>query len=369
MIIDSRSLPENETIVADVCIVGAGVAGITLAREFIGQQFHVCLLESGGFEPDNATQSLYEGENAGHPYYALHEARARYLGGSSNRWGIDIGDNRLGVRLRPFDEIDFEERDWIANSGWPFNKSHIEPFYKRAESICQVEPYTYRLDDWEEPQKNRLPFIGDKVKTIIYKFGSKEAFTNDYPREIGRAYNVATYLYANVLEVETDEEAKKVTRLRVSCLDGKKFGVSAKLYILAIGGIETPRLLLLSNKSQTCGLGNQNDLVGRFFMEHLHFWSGVYVPSNRDIFRSTGLYDGIHAVNNVPIIGKLALAEKVLRRERLLNQNIQLIPRVVSLAFLRRRVRATAAGGIASKTYEAVKRRLATLYARPISLG
>jgi len=330
MIVDARSLPENETIETDVCIVGAGTAGITLAREFIGQQFRVCLLESGGLKPDQETQALYWGENIGHPYFPLDTARARYFGGSSNRWHIAIGDNCLGARMRPLDEIDFEQRDWIPYSGWPFGKSHLDPFYKRAESICKIEPATYDVADWEDPEKRpRLPFIGDRVKTVIFKFGSRDPLIRDYPREVTHTANITTYLYANVVEIETDETAKIVTRLRVACLQGNKSWVSAKLFILAAGGIEIPRLLLLSNKRQSSGLGNQNDLVGRFFMEHLHCWSGYYVPSNSEMFKFTALYNDMHAVNKVPIIGKLALSEDVLRREKLLNYSVQLLPRVM----------------------------------------
>ena len=126
MILDARSVPEDETIEADVCVVGAGIAGIALAREFIGEEIRVCLVESGGLVPDKVTQSLYWGENVGHPYYPLDTHGARCFGGTSHRWHTEIGRNRLGVRLRPLDEIDFEERDWVPYSGWPFNKSHLD---------------------------------------------------------------------------------------------------------------------------------------------------------------------------------------------------------------------------------------------------
>lgn len=113
MIVDARSLPQNQVVETDICIVGSGTAGMTLAREFIGQEFRVCLLESGGLKPDQETQALYRGENIGHPYFTLDSARARYFGGSTNRWHIAIGDNCVGARMRPLDEIDFEERDWV----------------------------------------------------------------------------------------------------------------------------------------------------------------------------------------------------------------------------------------------------------------
>jgi choline dehydrogenase-like flavoprotein len=330
MIVDARSLPQNQVVETDICIVGSGTAGMTLAREFIGQEFRVCLLESGGLKPDQATQALYRGENIGHPYFTLDSARARYFGGSTNRWHIAIGDNCVGARMRPLDEIDFEKRDWVPYSGWPFSKSHLDPYYHRAQVICKIEPPTYATEGWEDPQETpRLPFVGDSVKTVIFKFGSRYPFISNYSKEITQASNITTYLYANVVEIETNETAQTVTRLRVACLQGNKSWVSAKLFILATGAIEIPRLLLLSNKTQCAGLGNQNDLVGRFFMEHLHFWSGLFVPSSPEIFNLTALYDNIHIVNGVPVIGKLSLTEKVIRREKLLNYVAELSSRVV----------------------------------------
>ncbi len=329
MILDARSMPEDETIETDVCIVGAGIAGITLAREFIGQEFQVCLVESGGLVPDKVTQSLYWGENVGHPYYPLDTHGARCFGGTSHRWHAELCDNRLGVRLRPLDEIDFEERDWVPYSGWPFDKLHLDPFYERAQTVLQIGPYAYGVGDWEDPEKSpRLPFVNGQVKTTVFQFGPRDPFIGDYRDEIARANNIATYLYANAIEVETTETAQTATRLRVACLQGNRFWVSARLFILAMNGIETPRLLLLSNGVQSAGLGNQHDLVGRFFMEHPHLWSGIYVPSDPSIFNSTALYR-MHAVNDVTIMGKLTLAEEVLRRERLLSYCVSIHPAVM----------------------------------------
>src|ERR1051326_1369834 len=103
MILDARTLTAESNLETDVCIVGGGTAGIVLARELAGRSFRVCILESGGKEPDPQTQSLCAGDNIGYPYFPLDTARTRYLGGSSTRWNIPIGGERLGVRLRPFD--------------------------------------------------------------------------------------------------------------------------------------------------------------------------------------------------------------------------------------------------------------------------
>lgn len=328
--IDARSLPNNTNVETDLCIVGAGTAGITLAREFIGRGFKVCLLESGGLKPDKDTQSLAWGENVGHPYFSLDTAYARFFGGSTNRWMVDVGDNRFGARMRPFDPIDFEKRDWVPYSGWPFDKTHLDPYYDRAQKICKIEPPTFDLDDWHDPKTTpQLPFVGDRVKTVVFKVGLGEPFLKDYLPQVIGASNITTYLYANATEIETDEGARNVVRIQGACLNGVRFSVSAKHFVLAAGGIETPRLLLLSNKTQGNGLGNQYDVVGRFFMEHLHFLSGVFVPSTPSMFTVTNLYNHFHDVKGVSIKGKLALGESVLRQERLLNYVTELVPRIL----------------------------------------
>lgn len=326
MIIDARSIETGSRLESHLCIVGAGTAGIVLAREFIGQGLRVHLLESGGSSPDPETQSLGHGENVGLPYYPLDTARARFFGGSSTRWRVPMGGERLGARMRPLDPIDFEKRDWVPFSGWPFDKRHLDSYYQRAQAICRIEPESYAVEDWEDSKaRPRLPLPGEEVQTIIYKIGCRDPFVRDYAKEVADAENITTLLHANVLEVETNASADRVTRLRVGTVNGKQFCVTSKVFVLALGGIETPRLLLLSDRAQKTGLGNQNDLVGRFFMEHPHFWSGVFVPNRSDLFQSTALYNDVHMVNGVAIVGKLAVSETVLRREKLLNQNVQLI--------------------------------------------
>ena len=326
MIIDARSISENECIKTDICIAGAGVAGVALAREFIGEEFRVCLLESGGIGPDRATQSLLWGNNVGHPYFPLDTARACGFGGSSNRWTAPGVNGGLGVRLRPLDDIDFEEREWVPDSGWPFLKSNLDPFYVRAQKTCKIGPFAYEAKDWGDPERTPcLPFLNDRVATTIFQFGSRDAFTNDYRKEIDLAHNIMVYTYANVVEIETTENKNTVSRLQIACLDGKRFQVSAKLFILAMGALETPRLLLISNKHQRAGLGNQHDIVGRYFMEHPHLWSGTFIPSNLDILNSLGLYR-THRVGGLPIMGKLTLSKEVLRSEKILNYCVSIHP-------------------------------------------
>ncbi|MHA2032240.1 MAG: GMC family oxidoreductase, partial [Candidatus Kariarchaeaceae archaeon] len=314
MLIDSRTIPKNKIIETDVCIIGAGAAGITIAREFIGQNFQVCLMESGGFEYDEYTQSSYEGINVGQDY-DIKGSRLRYFGGTTNHWA--------GF-CRPIDEIDFEKRDWIPNSGWPFKKSDLDNYYKRAHKICQIGPYNYQVKDWESKDYPTLLFNKDTVISKFFQLSPPTRFGKVYRDEIINTENIDTYLYANAVDIESNYNAKTVKSVRFSTLENNIFWISAKFFIIASGGIENARLLLSSDKVQKNGLGNQNDLVGRYFMEHLEIIAALFLPSNPVL---SGFYKTHKIKNNIAkgtIIGVLSLSDKTRQKEKLLNLTSEL---------------------------------------------
>lgn len=330
MMIDARSISSGQELTADVCIVGAGTAGLALAAQLANKPCRVILIESGGLKPDKDSNQLNWGENIGLKYYALDTARARYFGGSTNRWHVSIGDHQLGARIRPLDAIDFEERDYLPHSGWPFSKDHLEPYYLRAQEICRAIPASYAVNEWfGDSPHDKLPFDAGRVETIVFKFCAKETLLKGFEAAVQDAHNLQVLLFANLTGIETDETAKSVQHVKVACLNGNRFTVSAKVFVLAAGGIEVPRLLLSSDNAMRCGLGNQNDLVGRYFMEHLHFWSGVFVPNDNRLISRTRIYNDVRRIKGVPVIAKLALPETLMRQKKLINHNVQLIPRVV----------------------------------------
>ena len=165
MIVDSRSIDNSCRLQSEICIVGAGAAGITLALEFLSKNFGVILLERGGARSDSMTQSLYAGENAGLSYDRLEETRSRYLGGSTNCWG---------GWCRPLDSLDFEKRDWVPNSGWSFGKEEMYRHYVRSHSLLQLGPFNYDQDFWshELAKKNisLFPLDGRRIDNIVSQF-------------------------------------------------------------------------------------------------------------------------------------------------------------------------------------------------------
>ena len=134
MLLDARGLEPRADVDADIGVVGAGAAGLTLARELIDGPLRVVVLEGGGIQPDVQSQELYQGATTGQPYYALDACRVRYLGGTTNTWG---------GWCRPLDAIDFAEREWLPHSGWPFTRDALLPYYERAHATCRLAPCDY----------------------------------------------------------------------------------------------------------------------------------------------------------------------------------------------------------------------------------
>jgi choline dehydrogenase-like flavoprotein len=314
MLIDARSLESGTTLEADVGVIGAGAAGITIARELAGRGLTVCVIESGGLEREAATQDLCAGEVVGLPYYPLDATRLRYLGGSTNHWAGGC---------RPLDPVDFEQRDWVPHSGWPFGREELDPFYARAHEICRLDDATYESDRWEASIGPRLP-PGERIVPKLFRTRPTR-FATQFRADLENAPNVRLYHHANVIEIVPVDGVRRVERLRVACLEGPVLEVRARAFVLATGGIENARLLLLSNTVRPRGLGNDRDLVGRFFMDHFGFDGGVFLPA--DPYVRFGLYRRFQArPDGAPMRAAWSPAPATLRQERILSLASWLMP-------------------------------------------
>jgi len=326
MLIDARTVEKNRRVEADICIIGTGPAGLTLIKDLAAEPMRICAVESGGRNSDDNAQLLNEGSTIspdGYPANLLTAARWRQLGGTANLWDdeLNLGQGDELIRLVPLDAIDFEKREWIPYSGWPFGRAQLNRFYERALQLGGAGPFAYEVSDWKS-HRSELPIPTRRLGTVMSQFGSRTVFTRDLPNAAASAPNVSVYLNATVLELVLNNGHARTARIGVS--PGHEFQISATIFVLAAGGIENARLLLVSN--QPHGVGNQHDLVGRFFMDHPTFRVGVLSPTDRNVFCSAGLYDH-HVVNGVPVMGKFVFGEEVLRRERMLNFCATITPR------------------------------------------
>jgi choline dehydrogenase-like flavoprotein len=316
---DARQLDAGAQIEVDVCIVGAGAAGIAIARELLGQQQRVALLTSGGLEFAHAPQRLYSGEYVGRPgYYTPYRTSARMFGGATTRWT---------GHCRPLQPLDFERRDWVPHSGWPFAKDVLDPYYRRAHEVCRLGPFDYALSTWANGTRP-LPVDPLTLDLRIYQFAHPTDFGKIYRGELEAARNVDVWLNANVLEIDVDADVRRVTDLRVVTAPGKEARFVARRYVLACGGLENPRLLLASNRVASGGLGNQHDLVGRFYTDHAFLFTGWFEPSRPDTDRTLNVIEDYKKAGSVQRAhAALALPERTIREEGLNDCAVYLIRR------------------------------------------
>jgi choline dehydrogenase-like flavoprotein len=293
MLVDARTVPDGARIECDIAIVGAGAAGLTIARQFIGSGRNVCLVESGGLELDQDTQALYDGDNVGLPYFPLDSCRLRQFGGTTNHWG--------GVCL-PFKRQDFEQHSWLPHSGWPIELNDIWPYIERAAAFLELPKAGWDIDHWEQITGER-GFSVDQTKLFNQVLLVKPVRMGQVLRqEFEQAQSIHVYLNANAVEIETTDTASHVTGVRVRTLAGNQLSVVGRLVVLALGGIENPRLLLLSDRVQTEGLGNTHDLVGRYFMEHATCGGGIIQPTSPGVdigfYQKESFDDGKYAITS-----------------------------------------------------------------------
>ncbi len=326
MLVDARELSTDAELTATVCIVGAGAAGITLARALRGSGFSVVLLEAGGELLEADTQALYEGRNVGLPYYSLALTRLRYLGGTTNHW--------TGW-CRPLDPIDFEVRSWVKDSGWPLTRAELDPHYAKAQAVAELGPFDYSPEQWAAREgKAVLPFDPAIASSALWQFSTPTRFGVRYREDLASARELQTILHANVVELETSSDGTRVTAVRAVTLEGRRVTVRPQVLVLALGAIENARLLLAGASGHPGGLGNRHDVVGRYFMEHPHANLGVLLTSASDA--DLALYRDVHRCQHRPppaIRCALALPEERVREERLVGFSATLEERVESPPF------------------------------------
>jgi choline dehydrogenase-like flavoprotein len=281
MIIDAREGVGEERIHCDVCVVGGGPAGIVVATELARNARQVVLLESGGTRFETKTHDLNRGSVTDRDVHGpLEDYRRRRLGGASTAWG---------GRCAPFDAIDYETRAYVPNSGWPFGKSAIDPYCARAGVYLELGDATYDAQEALPPaarMQEMIPGLSsdDVTTSSLYLFSPPTDFGARYRRDLIASSNARVYLHANCLEIVTSAEGARVDRIEAGTMNGRRFSVSAKHYVLASGGLEVARLMLASNRVSANGIGNQHDLLGRYYMCHMIHHLEVQLESDEVVW-------------------------------------------------------------------------------------
>lgn len=313
MHIDARTLTNHTEIYADLCIVGAGAAGIAMAMDWNGRSEKVVLLEGGGFEYEQEIQEQFDGTADGQRYYPLMSTRLHYFGGTTGHWS--------GL-CTPFDPIDFKARHWVPESGWPIALDNLLPYYSKANEVLGLGPLGYQLSAWTQEVPNLIPFPLDPTVFLskIWQY-SKARYGTLYRDTIVKSKNIHLLTYANATEIVLGQDKKHVRVISVKTPSGKSMRISAKRFVLACGSIQNARLLLASNRQIESGIGNDYDRVGRYFMEHPEITAGE-VWLNKSF--ETDLYFRKSASTRVS--AEIAFSAAAQEKYKLLNGTFSLFP-------------------------------------------
>jgi choline dehydrogenase-like flavoprotein len=271
MFVDSEHVESGARFSADVVVIGAGAAGITLALQFLAEDRSVIVLESGGLEPDPDTQALYQGEVADETLHSPpHRYRQRRFGGSTTTWG---------GRCVPFDPADFDSRPWMPGSGWPFGYDELAPYYARANELCEAGEFAYTAEQ-AFPGGMRPMIDGYESRKVttnrLERFSCPTDFGTKYRRLLASSPSVRVFLRANCTHLQCSADGGSIERVAVRTLTGRHFSIAGVLFILAAGGLEVPRLLLASRDVHKQGIGNDTDCVGRYYMCHIAGAAGSF---------------------------------------------------------------------------------------------
>ncbi len=303
MFIDAAHVADGDALHADLCVVGAGAAGIAIALQFVASPYQVVLVEGGGVTDDGTVGGIHK---------VVYGPPARLEREPSLTWRFGGNTNHWFGNCRPLDDDDFEPHEWVPFSGWPIRRHHLLPYFEQAQRLCGLGEF--RAYEVEAIRRQPIGTDAAVLTPKIVQTCPVPSFDELFRQRLGEADNVRVCLDARALRLETTARGVAVRAVAGRSLGGGRFRVTARVFVLAAGGIENPRLLLCSTDGHANRLGNAHDLVGRFFMEHPF----VDVP----LGRSSRAFDlafqhGRQPVGGTIMWSQLALAGPLMQRERL----------------------------------------------------
>lgn len=238
----------------DICVVGSGPAGLTLALEAARQGRRVLLLESGARRPDAGQQALSDAEIVDPARHdAMSIAVSRRLGGTSNLWA---------VRCQPFDPIDFEPRPGLIDASWPIAYADILPHYDRAVAYLAAGANVFR-----DPIAGVDIADGAVDYTRLERFSRVAAVQKEHAAEIERSPLIDIRLASTVVAMTLT--AGRIAALTVADPDGRRHDVPVRDVVLAGGGLETTRQLLVLQRAHPHLFGGPDGPLGRYYMGHV----------------------------------------------------------------------------------------------------
>lgn len=308
------SLVTDTSFETDICIIGSGAAGYACAVSLLESGLRVLLVESGRPKPDEEITKLHQGEVSNQPHTGIHEGRARVVGGTTTKWG--------GQAL-PFMAEDFQHRPHVQESGWPIGASELAPYYQKAERILGTDPAVpFSYQPWQDWGVTPPAFSVNSLDLLVTKWCKIPNFAQQHGDKVQQSATVHLLHNASVTELVPTADATAVRVVNIRSIEGKVGGIRARYVIAATGAIETVRLFLNSTEFGANGLGNDYDLVGKYFQDHVSAVVGQVVPTSRK--RLHAIFDPFYR-NGFKYLPRLRFSPVLAQELRLLHASAQVL--------------------------------------------
>jgi choline dehydrogenase-like flavoprotein len=276
MQVDLDSVTTRIRFKSTVCIVGAGIAGLILARTLAKHRIEVHLLEGGGPLPEPRSQELYAVQMAGMRHDGATEGRFRVFGGSSTRWG---------GQLLSYPPDIFNPPVGIPSVGWPLRTAEIEPHYAEVRDIMHVSHHSPAARAIKS-LSTRRPVDSPDINVRFSKWGpfSRRNLASTLGPECLASERITVFFHANVTGIEFRAGSDRVDKVTAKNYAGKSFDFESSQFIICAGTIETCRILLASKARLEPRLGETMDNVGVYFHDHISFAAAKMTGSARKAF-------------------------------------------------------------------------------------
>lgn len=313
-IVSSRQLG-GAVMRADVCVVGCGAAGIALAVELDRAGLEVLVLDAGGRRPQcDLDDERWSVEHLGTPWRNPEPSRGFGIGGSANYWF---------ARLAVPDPIDLRERSWVPHSGWPIGYDELWPWLRDAAALLEAPPVgLFDPGAWlDDPTAEMIRAEPDAGLGVFLWAGISD-LRSGFRSRLQRSDNVTVLLDATAVELVSSDHGIAVSSIRARGSHGENVVIEAQRFVLAAGGLENARLLLSSTAHRSSGLGNDHDLVGRFYQDHPRAEGSATLdltclsPEQRRRFTMLAQRSG---ADDRPVQLVVTFAPELQEREQLLN--------------------------------------------------
>lgn len=300
----------------DACVIGAGPAGITAAIECADKGLSVVLVESGTANYNDTTQHLSDAEILSQKSHSvMNEAVYRGLGGTSVLWG---------GRCVPLDDIDFEARNCIPASGWPFDATELSSYYPKACELLGIGNSNFDINSCNAVSTKNRPlsaqFIDPKTinATRLERWCRKPNLWEMHRDKIMKHKNITLMSGMTCIEIRQSRINSAISDILLQPTLANHLtpsALKAHIYIIACGGVESTRLILNAMRAPLRLKLHSPNLVGRYYMGHP---SGkiadvkLFGPPEQTLY-------GFEREGNVYIRRRMTISSEILRQEKLLN--------------------------------------------------